>query len=244
MGRPITLIIPPERLDEERAILERLVPRGAGRALRDRARFQGRPPPRHLPDDLPDPQCPGPRRRRLEDRPRHHANEAVAADALRESEERYRRAAAEAARAAEANAKFRAFFEQGTNFAGVLALDGTVVEANRLCLDACGFTRDEVMGKPFWECGWWNLSAALMDMVRTACSRRPTERMFRTETNYFVADGSERMIDLILAPVTDEAGRVLFVAATGTDITERRRMEDALREPDRQEGRVHRAAGP
>ena len=36
-------------------------------------------------------------------------------------EARYRRAAAEAAQAAEANAKFRAFFEQGTNFAGVLS---------------------------------------------------------------------------------------------------------------------------
>ena len=68
-------------------------------------------------------------------------------------------AATEAAEAAAANAKFRAFFEQGMNFAGVLALDGTVVEANRLCLDACGFTRDEVIGKPFWECGWWNRSA-------------------------------------------------------------------------------------
>src|SRR5205807_10139975 len=49
-----------------------------------------------------------------------------AEEALRESEARYRRAAAEAAQAAEANAKFRAFFEQGTNFAGVLALDGMV----------------------------------------------------------------------------------------------------------------------
>ena len=48
-----------------------------------------------------------------------------------------------------------------------------------------------------------------------------------------MADGSERVVDLIVAPVTDEAGRVLFVAATGTDITERRRMEDALREQDR-----------
>ena len=58
-------------------------------------------------------------------------------------------------------------------------------------------------------------------------------RQFRTETDYFVADGAERVVDLILAPVTDEAGRVLFVAATGTDVTERRRMEDVLREPDR-----------
>ena len=32
-------------------------------------------------------------------------------------------------------------FEQGMNFAGVLALDGTVIEANRFCLEACGFTR-------------------------------------------------------------------------------------------------------
>ena len=31
----------------------------------------------------------------------------------------------------------------------------------------------------------------------------------------------------------DHAGRVLFVAATGTDVTERRLMEDALRENDR-----------
>ena len=156
-----------------------------------------------------------------------------AENALRESEARYRRAATEAAQAAEANAKFRAFFEQGTNFAGVLALDGTVVEANRLCLDACGFARDEVIGKPFWECGWWNRSAALMEMVRAASLQAAGGRLFRTETNYFVADGAERVVDLILAPVTDEAGRVLFVAATGTDVTDRRRMEDALREQDR-----------
>ena len=63
--------------------------------------------------------------------------------------------------------------------------------------------------------------------------RRPAGRLFRTETGYFVADGAERVVDLILAPVTDEAGRVLFVAATGTDVTDRRRMEDALREQDR-----------
>ena len=155
-----------------------------------------------------------------------------AEEALRESELRYRRAAAEAASAAEANAKFRAFFEQGTNFAGVLALDGTVVEANRLCLDACGFTREEVIGRPFWECGWWNPSPALVEMVRTACLHAADGRVFRKETNYFVAGGAERVVDLVIAPVTDGTGRVLFVAATGTDVTERRQMEDALREAD------------
>src|SRR5207248_2391373 len=115
----------------------------------------------------------------------------------------------------------------------VLTLDGTVVEANRLCLDACGFARDEVIGRPFWECGWWDRSAALAAMVRGACIQAAGGRPFRAETNYYVAGGAERVVDLVLVPVTDEAGRVLFVAATGTDVTDRRRMEDSLRESDR-----------
>jgi len=232
VGQPITLIIPPERLDEERAILKQLC---RGERVEHFETVRVSKDGRRLDISLTiSPVC---------DEAGHVigaskiardiSEKKRAENALRESEERYRRAAAEAARAAEANAKFRAFFEQGRNFAGVLALDGTVVEANRLCLDACGFTYDEVIGKPFWECGWWNRSEALREMVRAASLQAAAGRLFRAETNYFVADGAERVVDLILSPVTDEAGRVLFVAATGTDVTERRRMEDALRHQDR-----------
>ena len=42
---------------------------------------------------------------------------------------------------------------------------------------------------------------------------------------YFVADGSERVMDIIILPIKDEAGRVLFLASTGIDITERKRAE-------------------
>jgi len=232
VGQPITLIIPPERQDEERAILERLC-RGERvehfetvRVSKDGRRLDISLTISPVCDDVGHVIGASKIARDISEKKRTE-------NALRESEERYRRAATEAAQAAEANAKFRAFFEQGRNFAGVLALDGTVVEANRLCLDACGFTCDEVIGKPFWESGWWNRSAALMEMVRAASLQAAEGRLFRTETNYFVADGAERVVDLILAPVMDEAGRVLFVAATGTDVTDRRRIEDALRQQDR-----------
>lgn len=136
----------------------------------------------------------------------------------------------QASLAAAANAKFRNLFEQGTQFAGILSLDGTVVEANRLCLDACGFTRKDVIGMPFWECGWWNRSDALKDMVRSACGAASSGQSFRTESPYYVADGAERFVDLVIAPVTDEAGQVLFVSATGVDVTDRRRAENELRD--------------
>ena len=145
------------------------------------------------------------------------------------ADDEIRRVAAESAAVAEANAKFRVFFEQGTQFAGVMTLDGTVVEVNRLCLEACGYHREEVIGKPFWECGWWNRSPALMERIHEASMQAAQGRLFRTETHYFIADGSQRHIDLILAPVTGEDGRVLFVAPSGTDITDRKRAERALR---------------
>jgi PAS domain S-box-containing protein len=128
-------------------------------------------------------------------------------------------------RATEANAKFRTMFEQGSQFAGILSLDGIVVEANRLCLEQCGYTRADVIGRPFWQCGWWNRSQAIADTVRTATLRAAQGEMFRGESVYFISNGSERVVDLILSPVMDDHGQVLFVAATGTDVTERKSAE-------------------
>lgn len=123
--------------------------------------------------------------------------------------------------AAEANAKFRTFFEQGSNFAGVMALDGTLLEANRLSLDACGYTRDEVIGKKFWDCGWWNRSPPLQAMIQEATRVAVSGEIFRRETPYFLADGSVRYVDFILSPIKDDAGQVIFIAPTGVDITDR-----------------------
>lgn len=232
IGRPIVLIIPPDRIDEERTILAR-IRRGErvdhfetvrvtkdGRAVDisltvspmadARGRIIGAS---KIARDITE-------RKRVQ-------------NALLESEERYRQAAMQAAEAAASNAKFRAFFEQGTNFAGLLSLDGRVVEANRLCLDACGYTRDEVIGKPFWECGWWNRATELMEMVQEGALFAASGQLFRRESKYFIASGDVRIVDLILAPVTNHDGQVIFVAATGTDITDRRLMEDALLENDR-----------
>ena len=123
--------------------------------------------------------------------------------------------------AAEANAKFRAFFEQGAYFAGVMALDGTLTEANRLSLDASGFRREEVIGRKFWECGWWSPSPVLQEMIRGAVRQAASGSVFRTESEYFVANGSVREVALVIAPVKDQDGRVIFLTPTGVDITER-----------------------
>lgn len=124
--------------------------------------------------------------------------------------------------AVEANAKFSAFFEQGSYFAGVMSLDGTLLEANRLSLEECGFTRSEVIGKKFWDCGWWNRSPELQERIRHAIQQAAQGNTFRKESPYFVADGSMRLVDLVIAPVKDQRGNVIYIAPTGTDITKRK----------------------
>jgi PAS domain S-box-containing protein len=132
--------------------------------------------------------------------------------------------------AAQANAKLRTFFEQGANFAVLMQSDGAVLEVNRAAIALAGFPAEDIVGRLFWECGWWNRSAEVADTVRSALALAAGGGMFREELRYFLADGSERVVDLSLAPVLDAASKVLFVAATGTDITDRKLAAEKLRQ--------------
>jgi PAS domain S-box-containing protein len=210
IGRSIHLIIPPERWNEERSILARLV---CGERVEHYETVRVAKDGRRL--DIS-----------LTVSPLRNADGEIigAAKVARDITDRKRAAAA--------NAKFKALFDQGSQFAGILTVEGVVIEANRLSLDACGFTRSDVIGEPFWECGWWNRSPELMTTIRQGCERAAAGATFRIESPYFVADGGERMVDLVIAPVTDDEGNVLFLAPTGNDVTDRKRAERALRESE------------
>ncbi len=141
--------------------------------------------------------------------------------------------------ALESHAMLRTMFEQGTQFAGTLSLDGRVTEVNRLALDGCGFRREDVVGKYFWECGWWNRSPEIMEKVRRATLSAAEGTLFRDESVYFLADGTARFVDLTIAPVIGDDGRVLFIAPTGRDITDQKVAEQALRESRQQVARMN-----
>ena len=130
--------------------------------------------------------------------------------------------------AAVANSKFRTLFEQGAVFAGLLSVDGTLIEANRMAWEACGYRLDEVVGKPFWEGPWWSPSEELADQIREATKRVAEGRPFHAQLPYYVSDGSRRFVDINIAPVRDDAGRIVFLAPTGSDITEQKLAEAQL----------------
>jgi len=67
-----------------------------------------------------------------------------------------------------AAAKFEALFNQSGIFAGILDLQGYLREVNKLAVEWCGYTRAEVLDRPFWDTPWWSHSRPLQEQLRQA----------------------------------------------------------------------------
>jgi len=129
-------------------------------------------------------------------------------------------------------AKFEALFNQSGIFAGITDLQGFLREANNLSLEWCGYTREQVLGKPFWETPWWRGSEEVKARIRFATDQAAAGVVFREELPYWLGDGRERIVDFAMNPIRDPSGSVMFLHPTGIDVTDRKQAETALRESE------------
>ncbi|GEM_PF-566219 len=127
-----------------------------------------------------------------------------------------------------ATAKFRAVFDQTSVFAGITTLVGTVIDANRMSLDACGYRAEDVIGRPLWESRWWQGSQQVQDKIRNATLQAAQGSPYREILGYKWADGTERLVDFALHPIRDEGNQIIFLHLTGVDITDLKRVEEDL----------------
>jgi PAS domain S-box-containing protein len=123
----------------------------------------------------------------------------------------------------QANDELIAVYEQGM-FASHLNMEGRIIYANRACVEDLGLARADIIGKPFWEAGWWYMPEA-QEWIRKAFEQAAAGTPFRGELSYvYNKDGSERVTDIAFVPIKDEAGRVMSVFVPGTDVTDRARQ--------------------
>lgn len=134
-----------------------------------------------------------------------------------------------AVEAMDVNARFRAVFDQSSQFAGILSLDGAVLDANKTSLQICGYAREEVIGRPFWETPWWRHDKTVQAKIRRASARAAQGLPYREELSYIWADNSEHMVDFSLNPIRNDRGGIVFLHPTGLDITDRKLTEERIR---------------
>ena len=218
VGKSITILIPPHRLDEEPGILERI---RRGESIDHYETVRRKKDGTML--DISITVSPI-----FDAQGQAIGASKVARDiTARKEAERKLRETTDMALAA--TAKFESVFNQSGIFAGILDREGYMREANDLALEVCGYSRDEVLNKPFWETGWWHGSDEVKAKMKAAIEKAASGERYREILPYWWADGTERVVDFAMHPVRDANGNVILLHPTGIDITDRIKAEEEIR---------------
>ncbi len=141
---------------------------------------------------------------------------------------------AEAALAQERNVASAILDSVGTL---VIVLDSRmrIVRFNRVCTQSTGLSSDRVHNRYLWD---------LIPLPEQAHRFREALEQLKTqgssqdfETQWGGSDGAPRLVSWALTMLCNEAGAVQYFIATGTDITDRKRLEAALLETSGREQR-------
>ncbi|HYY17283.1 MAG TPA: PAS domain S-box protein, partial [Streptosporangiaceae bacterium] len=126
----------------------------------------------------------------------------------------------------ESEQRLRAIYDGTYEYIGVLSRDGTLLEANRASLEfAPGTTREDVVGRPFWETVWFASTPGAPEKLREAIARAAAGETFRVEWPLRRPTGEVVVFDFSLRPIRDEHGDVVLIVPEGRDITDLKRAE-------------------
>ena len=104
--------------------------------------------------------------------------------------------------------------------------EGRITYANRALLSLWQKPLDEVVGKTLFELGYTpELAGRLFSQTQQVIA---TKKPIRDHTPYAGANGELRDFEYIFVPVSGEHGQVEVVVGSTRDITEQKRMENAL----------------
>ena len=117
----------------------------------------------------------------------------------------------------------------------VLDPQGRIVRFNRACEQVSGYSLEEVKDKYFWDLCVVPEEAAHFKMIVDQLRVEHKSRDY--ETSWVARDGSRRLIAWSSTILPAEKGPPAYLIATGIDITERKRLEEAVLEVSAKEQR-------
>ncbi|WP_448190380.1 PAS domain S-box protein [Azospirillum sp. sgz301742] len=130
----------------------------------------------------------------------------------------------------------RAIFDSSFQYMALLEPDGRMLAINRAGLEFGNrrFGDAEAAGAigcPAWKMRAWRRRPESAERMRAAVERAAAGTLVRFEAD-LDGTGGPHTVDCSVKPVRDCSGRVVLLVAEARDITERKRIEDSLRESE------------
>jgi PAS domain S-box-containing protein len=144
------------------------------------------------------------------------------------------------ARLRESQERLRAIYDGTYEYIGLLAPEGTLLEANRASLEFADNSRDDVVGQKFWDMPWFAGTPGAPEMIRESILRAAKGEFVRFEATVRRPSGECLTFDISFHPIRNELGEVVLIVPEGRDITDRKRAEEEVQRSNEQLTRVNR----
>ncbi|GAP98747.1 sensor histidine kinase [Leptolyngbya sp. NIES-2104] len=123
-----------------------------------------------------------------------------------------------------------AIFQQRTRFMAILAIDGTVLDVNNFCLEFTGVSREQVIGKKFWQAPWCDTLVVTQKLVQEEIGHTlRTGTVIQGEAEYTIADGSVRYGTYAITPLKQNH-QITHLLVESEDITDRRQHDVTIQQ--------------
>ena len=132
-------------------------------------------------------------------------------------------------------ARLRAVFQTSYTYQGLMALDGTLLDANATSLEGIGAKLADVIGKPFWDTPWFTRTPQMPELVRDAIPLVARGEILRKEICVNLPVGGWRWFDFQMRPVRDGQGAIVAIVPEAVEVTARRQAEEAFRQSQKME---------
>ncbi len=126
--------------------------------------------------------------------------------------------------------RLRAIFDGTYEYIGLLAPDGTLLEANRASLEFANNKRDQVVGRRFWDTPWFSGTPGASEKVQNAIARAAAGEFVRFAATLRRPSGECPTFDISLHPIHNEKGEVVLIVPEGRNITEHEKSKERLQQ--------------
>ncbi|NWF91863.1 MAG: PAS domain S-box protein [Syntrophaceae bacterium] len=135
--------------------------------------------------------------------------------------------------------RFRQFFRNAPMYCYMVSPEGILLDLNKAALDVLGHEREEVVGRPVATIYAPEYYSKVVENLETW---EETGRLEEVEMEIITKTGKRRTVILSAGAVRDREGKILHSISVQRDITERKHLEEQLRQAQKMEA-IGRLAG-
>lgn len=114
--------------------------------------------------------------------------------------------------------RFKGIFNSTFHFIGFLSPDGTLLEVNDTALSFAALKPEDVVGKKFWDCYWWQISPEMQEQLKLNIEKAAKGEFIQYEVENLGVGHIPVTVLFNLKPLLDDGGKVMAIISEGRPI--------------------------